>query len=253
MVQLTGLKEVAVDDISLHPQPQFDLAAVGLADPSDNCNLDTEPVSITYVNKGLMTLSSYDVGYTLNGNTVTETSTIVVDQGDTATYTFTQLADVSAPGDHEFTVFTALANDEDLSNDTVAGNVITNFVNTPLAQSNTDAVAFTGGEGAVSTSLFFCGLPTSLNNCWSIDRVTIDGITHDWMSDLEVTLVSPVGDSVLLATGAGCCVGGTIADVSFQEDVGNDIQLQQNGILQHLRPSGRSSLGRPTQWSGSER
>lgn len=227
---VNAFEGVAIDDVSIFPQPQFDLSAVGLTDPSDNCNLDQESVSITYVNKGLMTLSSYDVGYTLAGNTVVETSSIVVAQGDTATYTFSQTADLSVGGDYDFTVFTALNTDEDLSNDTSVANIVTNFVNTPLAQSNTDNVAFEGGQGAAVTSLFFCGLPTSLNNCWAIDRVTIDGITHDWMSDLEVTLVSPVGDSVLLMANAGCCVGGAINDVSFQAGVGNDILLQQNGI-----------------------
>lgn len=227
---VNGFEGVAIDDISIHPQPQFDLAVVALADPSNNCDLGLEPVSVRYVNKGLMTLTSYDVGYTLNGNTITETSTIVVAQGDTATYTFSQPTDLSTPGDHDFTAFTALVNDEVIDNDTITGNIVTNFVNTPPAQSNTEDVNFTGGEGAISTSLFFCGLPTSLDNCYSIDRVTIDGLTHDWMSDLDITLVSPVGDSVLLSSGAGCCVGGNLLDVSFQAGVGNDILLQQNGI-----------------------
>ncbi|MFT5919474.1 MAG: hypothetical protein ACI9FU_001283, partial [Granulosicoccus sp.] len=55
-----------------------------------------------------------------------------------------------------------------------------------------------------------------------------------WIGDLDITLVSPSGQELILSSGNGCCVGGSILDVTFADGTNNDITLQANGILPGL-------------------
>jgi hypothetical protein len=224
----------AVDDISIFAQPQFELAAIAMEDPESGCSLGEEIVRIKYLNRGTQAASSYELGYIYNGNTVTETAGIQLFQGDTATYAFATPVDLSAVGDHQITVFTALANDENLSNDTLMGDVVTNVQTTPPFQSEITNIPIVGGEGPAVSDLIFCGLPNGLDDCFQIEYVRIDDINHSWIGDLDITLVSPSGQELILSSGNGCCVGGSILDVTFADGTNNDITLQANGILPGL-------------------
>ncbi|MGB0368375.1 MAG: T9SS type A sorting domain-containing protein, partial [Flavobacteriales bacterium] len=163
----------------------------------------------------------------------TEVYTNTVNSGDTVSYTFTtEMADLSTEGAHVIDVFTALAGDERLESDSLLGNSVTNHgsdtgleqtVETELALSSTIV------EGTTS-ELLFCGLPTSLDGCLEIESVTIDSITHTFLADLDIFLISPAGDTVELSTDNGGA-GDNLSNLVFTDTATNDITLQTGDIL----------------------
>ncbi|MGB0917576.1 MAG: T9SS type A sorting domain-containing protein, partial [Flavobacteriales bacterium] len=223
-----------VDDISIVPQPELDLVALSFDGPESNCELGMEEVSMTFWNKGLMAVSNFDLGFIVDGGTPqTEVYTNTVNSGDTVSYTFTtEMADLSTEGAHVIDVFTALAGDERLESDSLLGNSVTNHgsdtgleqtVETELALSSTIV------EGTTS-ELLFCGLPTSLDGCLEIESVTIDSITHTFLADLDIFLISPAGDTVELSTDNGGA-GDNLSNLVFTDTATNDITLQTGDIL----------------------
>jgi subtilisin-like proprotein convertase family protein len=222
----------AVDDINIYPQPQYDLASVALNGPTDGCSLGTQQVTFTFWNKGLATLSNFPVGFSVNGGVVqTETVTASLAQGDSLTYTFNvEYADLNI-GDNTIDVFTLLSNDEMTFNDSILGSVVVSYGNTPLDQASegTSLVGSQEPEGTNST-LYFCGLPAGLNGgCFSIGSVTIGSLSHSWISDMSLYLISPAGDTVLLSQNNGGG-GQSISNVIFDGNSTNDITLQTAGI-----------------------
>lgn len=230
---VNGFEGFAVDAISIHPQPQLDLVALSFNGPQDGCSLDQEAVSFTFWNKGLQTVSNFDVGFMVdNGSPQTETYTNSVAQGDTVSYTFnTELADLSVAGPHTIDVFTALAGDENMNSDTLWANTVINHEDTPLSQTETPGlpISSTIPEGTTS-QMFFCGLPDALNGCLEITNVTIDSIQHTWLSDLTISLISPAGDTVELTSGNGGAAD-DMSDVVFTDESTNDITLQIDDIM----------------------
>jgi subtilisin-like proprotein convertase family protein len=152
----------------------------------------------------------------------------------TITFT-TELADLTAAGIYTLDVFIALTGDEDMSNDTLLGAVVQNYgSSTPMTQSNTTATAIPDGDlNGVSSELFFCGLPTSLDGCLEIESVTIDSLVHGWMSDIDLYLISPAGDTVELSTDNGG-TGDNMFNVVFSDTATNDITLQTDGIADSI-------------------
>jgi subtilisin-like proprotein convertase family protein len=221
---------IAVDDINIFRQPELDLVALSMDAPEDGCNLENETVTMTFYNKGLQSVSGFELGFVVNGGTAqTETYTGTLNQGDTATYTFTtEFADLSAVGVSSIDVFTALAGDEDTSTDTVYNNEVENFGSgTPLSQTEEPEEAFISSalpEGTTS-SIFFCGLPTSLDGCLEIVSVSIDSLEHTWLSDLDIFLISPAGDTLELSTDNGGSAD-NMSNVVFTDTSDNDITLQ---------------------------
>ncbi|MBL4586716.1 MAG: T9SS type A sorting domain-containing protein [Flavobacteriales bacterium] len=223
----------ALDDISIRTQAQLDLVALSYNAPTDGCSLNQEEVSFTFWNKGLQTVSNFEVGFIAdNGAVQTETYTGSVAQGDTVTHTFTtELADLVALGPHTIDVFTALVGDEYLDTDTLWGNMVSNFDNTALSQTEEPELPISATilEGTTS-NIFFCGLPEFLDGCLQIDNVTIDSIQHTFLSDLDIYLVSPAGDTVELSTDNGGA-GDDMVNVVFSDTSTNDITLQVADIL----------------------
>ncbi len=221
-----------VDDISIRTQPQLDLVAISMDGPADGCSLSDEEVTMTFWNKGLMAVSNFGLGFSVDGNTAqTETYTGTVNHGDTVTFTFSsEFADLSIAGMHTIDVFTGLTGDEDLNSDTISGSAIENLGNSgPLAQSNTEALAIPDGDfSGVTSEIFFCGLP-NLDGCLEIANVTIDSLAHGWMSDVDLYLISPAGDTLELSTDNGG-TGDNMYNVVFTDTSSNDITLQTDGV-----------------------
>ncbi len=229
-----GFEGFAVDDISIHPQPQLDLVVLSFDGPSENCSLDQEEVSMTFWNKGLMTVSNFDVGFVVDaGAAQTEVYTGSVANGDTVSYTFvTEMADLSVAGSHQIDVFTALAGDENTDSDTLYGNEVINHGDlTPMSQTDMPGspISATILEGT-SSQIYFCGLPTALDGCLEIANVTIDSIAHTWLSDLTLSLISPAGDTLELSSGNGGSAD-DMSNVVFTDTSTNDITLQVLDIL----------------------
>lgn len=232
---INGFEGFAVDDISIFPQPQLDLVAISMDAPTDGCNLDQEEVTMTFWNKGLMSVSNFDLGFVVDAGTPqTETYTGTVNNGDTVTYTFTsEFADLSTAGVHTVDVFTALSGDEDMSTDSLFGNAVENYgSSTPLAQTEMPVEAVISSTIATGTysEIFFCGLPNELDGCLEIVSVSIDSLAHTWLSDIDMFLISPAGDTLELSTDNGGA-GDNMVDVVFTDTATTNIISQTAGIL----------------------
>jgi subtilisin-like proprotein convertase family protein len=225
----------AIDDISIFAQPQLDLVALSIDAPSSGCSLGEESVTMTFWNKGLQTVSGFELGFIVDaGIPQYETYTGSVANGDTVTYTFaSELADLSIPGIHTVDVFTALMGDERLSSDSVFGHIVLNNGSvTPLSQTEEPigAVLSSTIPQGTTSKLFFCGLPTALDGCFEIVSLSIDSLSHTWLADLDIYLISPEGDSLEISTGNGGS-GDNMYNVVFTDSVSTSIATQTAGIL----------------------
>ncbi len=115
-----------VDDISLYVPSQFD---GGIADVSlefNSCLLSaTSPIAVTIKNYGTDPISGFPVYYSVNGGApVSETFSGTIAPFDSASYTFTQTADFSAPGVYTVDAYTMVASDGDTTNDLMGSATI---------------------------------------------------------------------------------------------------------------------------------
>ncbi len=118
-----------VDDVKLFTPSTFEVQADEAgATLTNGCNLsNSEPISITFRNKGLTPIDSVMAMYQVNGGTVVaEKVHLPSPLGyDTAyTYNFTTTADFSAAGIYNITAWVQLAGDTVPSNDTAFTNAI---------------------------------------------------------------------------------------------------------------------------------
>lgn len=222
-----------LDDISITEQPQLDFEMISVDAPSSGCNLGEEAITFTFWNKGLSDVTGFDYGFRVDGGIAqTESSTATVASGDTVTITTsTELADLSATSVYTIDVFTALAGDEIMSNDTLFDTVIENLgTATPLSQTVEPVAELnsTISEGTTS-QMFFCGLPNSLDGCLEIENLTIDSIGHTFLADLDIYLISPAGDTLELSTDNGGS-GDDMVNVVFSDTSSNYISTQTSGI-----------------------
>ncbi len=110
-----------VSVFKLAPDNANDVQVIAIDSPQDGALSATESISITIRNAGSTTQTSIPVSYTVDGVTVEETYTGSLAFNETASYTFTQTADLSTIGaDYTIEASTNLENDEDTSNDTMS-------------------------------------------------------------------------------------------------------------------------------------
>ena len=187
------IKEAAADDLAM-------LNVTTSA--STGCNLsNSETVTIQFKNIGISGQSNFEVGYSVNGMPITpETVAGPIASGDTITYTFTALVDMSVPMVYNIEAYTALSTDVDLSNDSMAISVT--HVAPGLAFNDSLFVGGTtdGTHGIICTNGL---LPTQLDNCYKLSAVVIDSLVHPWDSDLNIYLITPNGDTIPLSLGNG--------------------------------------------------
>jgi type IX secretion system substrate protein/SprB-like repeat protein len=98
-----------------------DLGPIALLSPQSSPDLtNAETVSIEIKNFGLDTQSVYNIGYIFEGAAVvTETANYTLYPDSTYTHVFTPTVDMSTIGDYEFKIFTSLAEDQAILNDTL--------------------------------------------------------------------------------------------------------------------------------------
>ena len=188
------IKEASADDLAV-------LEVTTSA--STGCSLsNSETVTIQFKNTGISSQSNFEVGYSVNGTPITpETIAGPIAAGDTITYTFTALVDMSIPMVYDIEAYTALASDVDLSNDSMSISV--NHIAPSLTFNDslliTDGLS-NGTHGIVCTNGL---LPNELTNCYKLSAVVIDSLVHTWDSDLTIYLITPNGDSILLSAENG--------------------------------------------------
>lgn len=222
-----------LDDVRIFAQPELDLVALSIDGPASGCSLDQEEVTMTFWNKGLQDVSNFELGFIVdNGTPQVETYTATVASGDTVTYTFTtEFADLSALATYSIDAFTALVGDEDLESDSLFGATAQNFGNsTPLAQSlDLQGAVISAANEPLTSQMFFCGLPPALDGCLEIVSLTIDSLAHTWLSDVDMFLISPAGDTLELSTDNGGS-GDNMVGIVFTDTASTSITSQTAGI-----------------------
>ena len=113
--------DMAIDDVRLfEPQP-LDGGVTDIISPTSGCGLGVDSVTVEISNAGTATLDTIPVVYVLNGGTpVVETYFDSIPPGQTANYTFSVPANLSATGSYNLVAYTDLAVDANAANDTTA-------------------------------------------------------------------------------------------------------------------------------------
>ena len=99
-----------------------------------------EQVIVTVTNFGSAAQSNFDINLDLDGTITTETITATIESLESVEYTFTQTLDLSNPQDYELSVTTALAGDQDTTNDAV---MVT--ISSSICQPESDCSGFDDG------------------------------------------------------------------------------------------------------------
>ena len=114
-----------VEDFSMPPScmqsnNQTDAGVLSIDSPESGVLSNSENISITVRNYGVLGVSNVDVYYQINGgDQIIESISGVIISGQSIEYTFEASADFSIVGEYEITAGTILENDEDTSNDSV--------------------------------------------------------------------------------------------------------------------------------------
>jgi len=188
------IKTPAMDDLALLNVSTSAITGCSLS--------NSETVTIEFKNVGANSQSNFDVGYSVNGTPITpETVAGPIASGDTITYTFTTVIDMSTPMVYNVDAYTMLTGDEDLTNDTL--NFSVNHIAPSLTFNDSlyvsDGLA-NGTHGILCTNGL---LPNTIDNCFTLDAVVIDSLEHTYTGDLIINLISPAGDTLLISDGNG--------------------------------------------------
>ncbi|MFC2100610.1 choice-of-anchor J domain-containing protein [Bacteroidota bacterium] len=157
-------------DLASTQPDSIDIGVVELLSPQNNYDLsNSETVQIVVQNHGITAVSSYNVAYSIDGDTaVTQSVTTSLAAFDKDTISFTTMANLSVIGSYDFQLYTILANDMDHNNDTLQLNVshlapIVVTQNSPYfqswengiydwVQSTTDTIDWTLNSGSTPSS-----------------------------------------------------------------------------------------------------
>ncbi len=188
--------DMAIDDINVYePQPN-DVSLSAIVSPSSTgCDLSaSDSVTVEIVNLGLNVQTSVPVTVTVPGQpNLSGTWTGTLNPGDTVLYTLPGTFDLSTPATaYTLTGWTALSNDQVLSNDTLAGYVVNNSLQLlPYVEPFT---SFTSGTGTPTN-------PGTLNNFWT-RSATVDG-GYNWLVQTGPTPSTNTGPNGDNTTGTG--------------------------------------------------
>jgi len=129
-----------------------DIGVIAITAPNSSFTLGNETITVTVQNFGTQSQSNFDVSYTLNGGTaVTENISTSLNSGQTTSYSFTTLADMTALIDFDILAYTSLAGDIDNLNDTIL-RTVTHFDDAGVSEeSNDDAIKIVSIDGDLYT------------------------------------------------------------------------------------------------------
>ncbi|HIO72810.1 MAG TPA: hypothetical protein EYN38_06875, partial [Flavobacteriales bacterium] len=117
--------DMAIDDITIQETPVNDIELINITEPVGGCGLTTnENITVQIVNWGSNTQTNIPITYVLNGGSpVSEVIPDTISQGEELTYTFSQTADLTAETMNTLVVYTGLAGDDNLNNDTLSTTI----------------------------------------------------------------------------------------------------------------------------------
>ncbi|MFY9309104.1 MAG: choice-of-anchor J domain-containing protein [Bacteroidia bacterium] len=219
-----------VDNIRIAKPVLNDAQLLTLSVPASGCALGAaEPVSVVIKNSGVDTISNFAVNYLINGSVpVAESIATAIPPGNTLLYTFTNAANLSSAGNYTIRAYTSLLNDDDPYNDTLTQHT-EHIASGAMVKSSLETVSIPDNSNAgVYSPLVFCGLPNLDGTSLSLDYLRIDSISHSWISDLSIYLISPNNDSILVSASNG---GGTsnIENATFTDSASINIATINTG------------------------
>lgn len=222
-----------VDNIRIFKPITTDASLQSLTIPQTGCNLSpSEYLAVSIKNKGVDTIHNCIVSYSIdNGTAISDTITNAIAPNITLNHTFTTPVDFSATGSYSVKAYVTLTGDGDPYNDTLIQQT-EHIANGPATKSNEQTVSIPDNSVAgIYSPITFCGLPTTLNgSTCAIDYLKIDSLNHPWISDINIYLVAPWGDRVLVSSGNGGFGYQNMRNVVFTDTATVNVSNQTNGI-----------------------
>ncbi len=200
--------------------------------PISGCSLtNADTVRVRIKNSGLATANNVQVAYRLDGNTdVIETIPNPIIAGDSIIYTFSQLANLSAPVQHSFKTWVILSGDGNSNNDTLS-SVITSI---PLISSFPYLENFEANNGGWYTA--------ATGSSWAWGAPAADTIntaasgTNAWVTNL--TGLTTMGETSYL--NSPCIDLSTLALPVVKLKINRKMGLGQNASLQYSIDGGQT-------------
>lgn len=126
-------RNIILDDVRIDAADDVAMTSIGV-DCTSGFNLRDAAVTVKFVNTGVSPQENLTLSYEMNGNgsPVSEIYEGPLAPGDTATYTFTQKADVSAAGTYTFRGYVKSTVDTDSYNDTLPGTPLQHWANATI-------------------------------------------------------------------------------------------------------------------------
>jgi subtilisin-like proprotein convertase family protein len=218
----TYYNDILIDDVQIYEPLTNDIGVIAIESTPTGCGLGNETVTIKVKNYGATAETGFDVVYTLNSVAITpETVSATVNPGDTLTYVFTTLANMSTPAVYTIDAWTDLTTDGDNNNDTLNG-WMTEHLASSLAFSGAMAIP---DNNTVGLNSIICtnGLVNNmLDSCYSLSALVIDSLTHTFNGDLEIWLISPANDTLEVSTDNGGTTDNYI-NVTFTDTASTNI------------------------------
>ncbi len=165
---------MGVDDVLISEPLANDLSAVGASNANTNCGSANDQVTIRIFNNGLQMQTGFDVGYQVNGGTpvIENVGTLSVAPGQVVNYTFTTPFNSSAPDVYDIVVWTSLASEQFVENDTTS-TAFASARSVPFSE-NFEAGVFPGGWN-IDTDVQITNFHSNVSfvmadNLWSADQ-----------------------------------------------------------------------------------
>lgn len=236
-----AIDEFAVFDILDHDVTISDFVPVDPFVPGE------EVVEIEVSNLGFQTQSNIPVAFTVNGGTpVTGVVPGPLASGESAVFVFGELVDVSAVQSYDFEIYTALANDEDLNNDTIAYNFThPGFVTTyPYEESFEGGTSGWRSKSDIGINSWEWGMPNNglIDGASDGDNAWVTDLDGNYQDDEQSFVYGPIFDFSTLADPV------VIFDAFFDIEAGYD-----GASFQYSLDAGRTwqnvgELGDFTNW-----
>ncbi|MHA7056682.1 proprotein convertase P-domain-containing protein [Aquimarina sp. M1] len=210
-----------------------DVGVTAITSPSSGEGLGSEAITVSIENYGGEAKSSFDVSYTINGDSpIIETITSTLGPGATMSYTFTTVADLSTIGSYEIVARTLLNNDAVSANDNTSKTV-----DNLSCQSDTNTTPQT--------------IPITLTEITSVinfaENVTIDdvnvtvNIDHTGVGDLTILLTAPDGTTTVELTSDNGDFDDNFTSTVFDDEAETSIVDGTAPYIGAFRPEGNLS------------
>ncbi|MDZ7849072.1 MAG: CARDB domain-containing protein [Owenweeksia sp.] len=243
-MQDANYPDIGADEVVLFPD---DIAVNDLLNLASNCSLgDSLQVTVNIKNNGTFAQSSFDLVMVVNNDTTRETINTTLNGGTSVNYSFAPYLDFSAVQPYQVRIWSELAGDVNLANDTLEKiiyhfsnpNVSLNADTTICAGSKVNLLASGGTSYAWSNGSSGANIQVSPGST-SVYAVTVTDINSCSATDsVKITVVTPPAAATITADGSTTvCSGDSLLlyaslanDILWSTGESNDsIYVSQSG------------------------